>query len=197
MTKTIFDRFRSRCAGALIPALVALHMAMPCAGQDMLELIWAQQLQNWANAPFLNFMAGMQKIVAESRARQEAAAQYRAMFSGLTVSGKRAEYQKFRQEVEAYVRSGNAEGLWNLIMVKLWPIKENAEVIGGDCAQLMSYCDNFTAEVDRRMQNQTMMLQQMMNNSSGPKMHEFKCYRCGATYVGRFSCPNCSGPKYY
>lgn len=192
MKKTIFDRFRSRCAGAFIPALLALHMAMPCTGQDMAEWIWMQQLNNWTDAPMRNFMAGMQMFGERWRAYMN----YKAMFNGLTVVGKRAEYQKFRQEVETHVQNGNVEGLYWLVFVKGSSIKENAAVIGGDCAQLMSYCDNFMAECSRRMQNQTMMLQQMMNNSSGPKMHEFKCYRCGTTYVGRFSCPNCSGPKY-
>lgn len=192
MTKPIVNGFRSRCAGAFIPALLALHMAMPCTGQDMAEWIWMQQLNNWTDAPMRNFMAGMQMFGERWRAYMN----YKAMFNGLTVVGKRAEYQKFRQEVETHVQNGNVEGLYWLVFVKGPSIKENTAVIGGDCAQLMSYCDNFMAEVGRRMQNQTMMLQQMMNNNSGPKMHEFKCYRCGTTYVGRFSCPNCSGPKY-
>lgn len=208
--KPIVNGFRSRCAGAFIPALLALHMAMPCSGQwiEPMDLLWMQQQNQFNNQmqmAMANIQAQAQAFVAKAQAKEAARTQYREMFSELTAAGKRAEYQKFRQEVETYVRSGNAEGLYDLIHVKAEPIKENAAVIGGDCAQLMSYCDNFNAEVGRRMfmqmVNQSMMqeqsMQQMMNNNSRPKMHEFKCYRCGTTYVGRFSCPNCSGPKYY
>lgn len=183
-----------------------LSFRLVCSAQMMtdMDLLWIQQ-QNQFNNQMQMIMANMQATVQRFQTKEAATAQYRSMFNGLTAAGKRREYQKFRQEVEVCVRSGNVDGLVDLLDVKSKPIRENAAVIGGDCAQLMSCCDNFMTGIGMQMfmqmVNQNMMweqsMQQMMNNSSSPKMHEFKCYRCGTTYVGRFSCPNCSGPNYH
>lgn len=122
-----------------------------------------------------------------------------------------AEYKIWKLKVKSCLGRNDLMGaarVWEEKCQGMWKYRDE---IGEDCEEWMTEMKEFWGKVQeaqcRQVMLQQVILNQQINNAAnsgkssvssmrGGTIPELKCGRCGTTYCGQFSCPNCSAPKY-